>query len=286
MSISMIWSVFCCLHLWPMLQIGTESKYKDYTLSEKGATQCIIADCLFSLFLACYARAMLKQPGTTPDTKEWKVGYEPCNPAAMFSKSEQEKRQCKWCVKYKPERSHHCRYCKRCVLKMDHHCPWIMNCVGFANHKFFFLTVMYSAAITSYISFVIYETVLDSANKDMPHVNRFLLVLCFVDSTFFAILMTSFWGFHVWLMLRGMTTIEYCDQVSSGRKGSKESKWDRGIIENVFVVLGDQPLLWFLPYDSNRGDGIHFDKSQDNPTEVNDAIVVSSNSADAVVIAD
>lgn len=51
---------------------------------------------------------------------------------------------CKKCIAPKPPRTHHCSVCNKCVLKMDHHCPWLNNCVGYANHRFFFLYMVYT----------------------------------------------------------------------------------------------------------------------------------------------
>lgn len=61
-------------------------------------------------------------------------------------KRNNELRHCKWCGKFKPDRTHHCRVYGTCILKMDHHCPWIYNTVGFKNHKYFFLILLYSVA--------------------------------------------------------------------------------------------------------------------------------------------
>merc|ERR1719252_507701 len=103
------------------------------------------------MVLICYARAFFTHPGTVPDHDPyWQ--YAPQNggranwtPAGLVEmKKTGERRHCKWCGKYKPDRCHHCRVCKTCILKMDHHCPWIYNCVGFANHKYFFLLLFYT----------------------------------------------------------------------------------------------------------------------------------------------
>ncbi|XP_055903075.1 palmitoyltransferase ZDHHC16 [Eupeodes corollae] len=51
---------------------------------------------------------------------------------------------CKKCIAPKPPRAHHCSVCRKCVLKMDHHCPWLNNCVGYANHRYFFLYMVYT----------------------------------------------------------------------------------------------------------------------------------------------
>ncbi|XP_017846080.1 palmitoyltransferase ZDHHC16 [Drosophila busckii] len=53
---------------------------------------------------------------------------------------------CAKCITPKPPRTHHCSVCNRCILKMDHHCPWLNNCVGYANHRYFFLYMLYTTA--------------------------------------------------------------------------------------------------------------------------------------------
>merc|ERR1719158_1482846 len=100
------------------------------------------------MVVICYLKSMLVSPGEIPD-KEEDASWQYKDSATMDSlnlqesKRSGERRFCKWCGKYKPDRCHHCRVCRTCILKMDHHCPWIYNCVGFRNHKFFFLLLFY-----------------------------------------------------------------------------------------------------------------------------------------------
>merc|ERR1740130_949887 len=103
--------------------------------------------------LYCMARCVLTFPGMVPDGKEWELRADAEEDAEggdggtnlVEKKHTGERRHCKWCLKYKPDRCHHCRICNVCVLRMDHHCPWVYNCIGFRNHKYFFLLLVYAA---------------------------------------------------------------------------------------------------------------------------------------------
>eukprot|EP00443_Scrippsiella_acuminata_P058021 CAMPEP_0115479998 /NCGR_PEP_ID=MMETSP0271-20121206/57036_1 /TAXON_ID=71861 /ORGANISM="Scrippsiella trochoidea, Strain CCMP3099" /LENGTH=283 /DNA_ID=CAMNT_0002907649 /DNA_START=75 /DNA_END=923 /DNA_ORIENTATION=+ len=259
--IGTIWSVYTCLHLLPLLQIGVPAAFQDVSAVRRGSLQAMISQLLVSLFLTCYTRACLTSPGEVPDTPEWRLGSAHV-PSTREVKNTGERRICKWCMKYKPDRCHHCRVCKTCVLKMDHHCPWIMNCVGWGNHKFFFLVVVYAATTCTFIFFTVLESVAASVDKDMPHLNRFLLVLCMMLAFIMGTLMIIFLGFHTCLMLRAMTTIEFCEKGTMVRAAGTPN-YDRGVWENVTQVLGPRPLLWLLPTDPARGDGMHFGRLDD-----------------------
>jgi len=258
--IGTIWSVYLFLHLLPMMQIGIPADLQDLELAKRGLTQFLIAQVLFSIFSTCYTRAILTCPGTIPETDEWRYTRQESAgwPVTQEVKETGERRRCKWCLKYKPDRCHHCRVCKTCVLRMDHHCPWIMNCVGWGNHKYFFLTVLYAGLSCGFIALTITESVHGSMYKDMPHFNRFLLVFCLVLAGFFAILMTGFMSFHINLMLTATTTIEFCEKRTAG--AGVTAVYDRGYYQNILSVLGPRPQYWFLPIDPARGDGVHFGK--------------------------
>merc|ERR1719329_322861 len=89
-----------------------------------------------------------------------------------------QRRHCKWCLKFKPDRCHHCRVCRMCILKMDHHCPWIYNCVGFNNFKYFFLLVLYAATACHVIFWTMKHTLVQSLADPMtPFASMFLLLL-------------------------------------------------------------------------------------------------------------
>ena len=113
----------------------------------------------------------------------------------------------------KPDRCHHCKHCGTCVLEMDHHCPWVANCVGVQNKKHFVLTLLYAVlglavflcwmgpdfarALTSLTDFPRQITVLFS---------YFLALLV-------SVLLAGMLVFHIYLLCRGLTTIEWCEKV-------------------------------------------------------------------------
>jgi hypothetical protein len=120
---------------------------------------------------------------------------------------------------------------------MDHHCPWVANCVGYGNYKFFFLLLVHGffATFTAqtvwmplalglwapYVPNVV--GLVDGAGsgsavpeRDVMIANRDLVLshggmksifgfaLCI--SLMFAL--TGLGGVHVYLVLRGKTTLE------------------------------------------------------------------------------
>jgi hypothetical protein len=207
-----------------------------------------------------------------PNDAVWRLGA--CGsgsiielPATQEVKVSGERRHCKWCLKYKPDRCHHCRVCKNCVLKMDHHCPWIMNCVGFGNHKYFYLLVVYTVTSCSFIAYTQLDTVRLSYTQEMSTSKRFLLVMGMVFATIMATLMLAFLAFHTYLMMGGMTTIEFCEKNSTRRPGMpaparRGANYDRGVLGNLQAVLGPRPLLWLLPMCPPDGDGMSFTCSE------------------------
>mmetsp|Transcript_14810 Transcript_14810/g.33694 ORF Transcript_14810/g.33694 Transcript_14810/m.33694 type:complete len:298 (-) Transcript_14810:47-940(-) len=257
-----LYVVYTLYHLLPTL--GKEETHR------AGLVEIIIFNLVTLLLLICYIKCILVHPGTIPDKEEdptW--GYAPQSASIVQGVSLQEtkrsgdRRHCKWCVKYKPDRCHHCRVCRTCILKMDHHCPWIYNCVGFRNHKFFFLLLFYSSITSHMITWTMLDSVIATLDSDTPFMDMFLLLFGETLAGFLALLVTGFFFFHIWLMLKAMTTIEFCEKSmkrSSGTSGSSYdvSLYDRGLCGNIRAVLGDNPLLWLLPLSPPSGSGMSF----------------------------
>merc|ERR1719262_1100231 len=132
----------------------------DKDARSRGTLQFFVFTVVTALLVISYMRAILTHPGMIPnDDPLWQ--YHPVEAVAEKFKpqylqevkgSNKERRHCKWCHKYKPDRCHHCKVCGMCILKMDHHCPWIYNCVGYHNYKFFFLLLFYAVINTHIIA--------------------------------------------------------------------------------------------------------------------------------------
>mmetsp|Transcript_104936 Transcript_104936/g.273906 ORF Transcript_104936/g.273906 Transcript_104936/m.273906 type:complete len:373 (-) Transcript_104936:93-1211(-) len=241
----------------------------DPDMRNKGFREAICFNVVSVLLITCYLRCILVHPGAIPTKEEdpsWEFiprdsaghGDTSAGISLQESKRSGDRRHCKWCTKFKPDRCHHCRVCKTCILKMDHHCPWIYNCVGFKNHKYFFLLLFYSVIDLWLIVWTMLPSVTSSTDSTIPFSQMFCLLFGETLASFLSVLLTGFFFFHVYLMQKAMTTIEFCEK-NMKSKGHGASLYDRGPYGNVCAVLGDNPLLWLLPLNPPaEGNGIYF----------------------------
>eukprot|EP01016_Furgasonia_blochmanni_P038035 TRINITY_DN4552_c0_g1_i1.p1 TRINITY_DN4552_c0_g1~~TRINITY_DN4552_c0_g1_i1.p1 ORF type:complete len:471 (+),score=97.19 TRINITY_DN4552_c0_g1_i1:171-1583(+) len=168
-------------------------------------------------------------------------------------------RYCSKCLMIKPSRCHHCRLCNQCVLKMDHHCPWIANCVGFNNHKYFMNMLFYSAVTLLFVSITYTECVADTLfDIEQDPLISYMVLFTFCLSFTLGTIVTMFFLFHLWLVMNGKTTIDYCE------KKNKVNRYDHGCWKNFTGVFGENPLLWFFPLAPNtEGEGLVFPEIPD-----------------------
>merc|ERR1719446_298492 len=229
------------------------------------------------MLAVCYVRSILEHPGEIPSGDPmWTYDHEGIKEPAQLQginlqelKKSGERRSCKWCGKYKPDRCHHCRVCRTCILKMDHHCPWIYNCVGYFNYKYFFLLLLYSVIDLHFIAWTMSDSVIRSWDIDAPFATMFFLLFGETLSIFLGILISAFFVFHCWLMSKAMTTIEFCEKkmAKSGDSQDATSVYDLGIYSNMTQTLGESPLTWLLPVEASMGDGLNYRTPEPNLTK-------------------
>jgi len=263
-NIVALYLIYLILHCLPLLQLHLPASQRDVVLYQRGFVQVLALHILTGLLCICYVRCILTHPGAIPEGEAYPSwDYVPfegpvCADGQIHeSKRSGDRRHCKWCAKYKPDRCHHCRVCRECILKMDHHCPWIYNCVGFGNHKYFFLLLLYSVLACHLIIWTMPESVKKSVDTSTPFMAMFLLLFGETLASFTGLLMTSFFALHIWLMFKAMTTIEFCEK-SLKKADYSISSYDRGGLGNMKAVLGDNLLLWLLPLSPPKGDGLYF----------------------------
>merc|ERR1712232_1435854 len=102
--------------------------------------------------------------------------------------------------------------CKKCVLKMDHYSPWISNCVGFRNHRFFVQGLCYETLwrLTTWASApAIIRFVFDAKQNSRT---RCAVCAASISVTIDGLICGGFLAFHLWLIKKGMTTIEFFEK--------------------------------------------------------------------------
>ena len=248
-----------------MLQLDVSANRRDLEMYTFGLVETIIFNILMFFILVTFVLAVVTPPGAVPSSPEW-VFLENDSRAqplelqtALETKKTGEMRSCKWCGKYKPDRCHHCRVCQTCVLKMDHHCPWIYNCVGLRNHKYFFLLLFYTTCASLFVTIAMGWSVVEVISRDDASMGEMFLVLFGETLTaFLALITTGFFGFHMFLSLKALSTIEFCEKQAS-KSGGYLSMFSKGAYINMQEVLGKNPLIWLLPIPANTSDGLAFE---------------------------
>jgi len=110
------------------------------------------------------------------------------------------------------------------------------------------------------------ESVIRSWDVNTSFASMFFVLFGETLSIFLGGLITSFFVFHIWLMLQSMTTIEFCEKKMPKKEGKVDeggtSVYDLGPLRNVNTVLGNNPLFWLLPMAPPDGDGLNYVTSQ------------------------
>ena len=255
--------VYVTLYVWPTALGGDDRPELYYWHSHGEHVRARIVGCVcwflstafLVLFATSFYQAFVTPPGDVPNTEEW-TDMRKAEKLDLRERkhSNGATRQCRRCLLVKPDRCHHCRLCDKCVLKMDHHCPWIANCVGFFNYKYFFLMLTYGMLGLWLFEGTFWETVLITWRDDeRGSGSSFTVTSIFF---LFGILMaavTLFWCFHVYLMLSGLTTIEYCEKTKKKNvKGN--NKYHGSVYESLQSALGKNPWKWLSPFSYREPD--------------------------------
>jgi hypothetical protein len=276
-TIACLYFIYVFCHCLPMLQFSVPPMRVNEDMRFRGIIETIVFHFFTALVLICYVLSILVHPGEIPDEDpQWEYihdgrGASDSVPLSLQeTKKSGERRHCKWCGKYKPDRCHHCRVCKTCILKMDHHCPWIYNCVGFANYKYFFLLLLFSVLDCHLIVWTMFESVRQAIETEPDFLTMFFLFLGEFMAFGLGVLLNMFFVFHIWLMCTAMTTIEYCEKAMP-KKEVESKQWDNslydlGVLGNIQAVLGDNPLFWLLPVTLPSSNGLDFVSSQSRLT--------------------
>jgi len=100
--------------------------------------------------------------------------------------------------------------------------------------------------------------------KSLTGIRLFMLVHGCYTGAIMTLFLTPFTLFHVWLLARNMTTIEYFEKIAADE--APMSLYDIGTFQNFQAVLGSNPLQWILPVGGPTGDGTRFPINKANAT--------------------
>ncbi|KAL4448767.1 hypothetical protein ABPG74_012856 [Tetrahymena malaccensis] len=142
----------------------------------------------------------------------------------------QQFRTCETCQIYKNKDMKHCRTCDNCVCQFDHHCVWLNNCIGKRNYTDFIVYLVFLQSLIVYTIYLCIKYIIDETNyiangqnitrsialnKVLSH--QPLSIILIIYGTIFLLLVSTLFFFHVYLLFKSLTTVEFTKM----KKGTK-----------------------------------------------------------------
>ncbi|KAH0573575.1 Palmitoyltransferase [Spironucleus salmonicida] len=174
------------------------------------------------------------------------------DPGSISRDAPQLDRSCVLCQKIKPMRSHHCSQCQKCILKMDHHCPWVQQCVGYNNYGQFFTLMLFSSFTMIYSFIVMLIQLLLQIFYFKVQIGQSLVfiiisTISLVITGCFGFITSKLFFFHVHLIKRNLTTIEFYELQAAKKLDSETiNYYDKGHKSNFREII-PYPVLMFIP---------------------------------------
>ena len=131
---------------------------------------------------------------------------------------------------------------------MDRHYPWVANCIGFSNYKYFMNMLFYTTFVVWFAVATTTKLIQEVLNTEtIDYKIAYYLLTSYLLAVVLGIVVTGFFFFHLWLISKQYTTIEFCEKRSDGDSNFKTSPYNVGIFRNFQCVLGKNVLIWLLP---------------------------------------
>ena len=122
---------------------------------------------------------------------------------------------------------------------MDHHCPWVANCIGFYNYKYFMNMLFYTTYLVWFIVGTTTGLVQEVLITDtIDYKIAYYIITSYLLSVVLGLVITGFFTFHLWLISKQYTTIEFCEKRSDGDSNFKTSPYNLGFFRNLQNDLG------------------------------------------------
>jgi hypothetical protein len=138
------------------------------------------------------------------------------------------------------------------------------NCIGYYNHKYFYLFILYMAALTVFMLaamtpvFVRDVSSMDSVEIDFT--KEFRVTLTYLVLCLLSVGLVCFWAFHTYLLAFNYTTIEFLEKRGFNPPPDHINRYDLGLWGNLASVLGSSIFVWPIPFRfMAEGDGLRFE---------------------------
>ena len=124
--------------------------------------------------------------------------------------------------------------------------PQVNNCVSFSNYKFFILFLAYSFLMCLFGAITSFPYFLEFWSNQMPTLGKFNILFLFFVSFMFSISLFSLFSYHIYLVLKNLTTLENFRSPLFAY-GPNKNAFNLGKLNNFREVFGEKRILWFLP---------------------------------------